>query len=95
MNVKLIKLVSGEEFIAEIVSVNSESFSFKNGVKLGMTEDGVAMLPFNPLIKKDYVVVLNYDHITFCIDIIEQFENAYKSNFGGIVTTASKILTSL
>jgi hypothetical protein len=92
MNIKLVKLVSGEEFLSEITADSKEYLFCKNMVKFAMTPDGVAMIPFNPLIPKDDVIQLNQEHITFTTEVLEEFLNVYKQQFGGVLLPKKGLL---
>jgi hypothetical protein len=95
MNIKLIKLVSGEEFIAEITSDANNSTEYlycKNMVKLGMTERGAMMMPFNPLIPDDETVKFNSEHVMFITNVIPQFIENYKQAFSELALPPAKQL---
>jgi hypothetical protein len=92
MNVKLVKLVSGEEFVAEIVNRDT-NLSCKNMIKFMMTpQRQLAMVPLNPFIPQDTVVEFNNSHIMFVSDVEKEVENNYAEQFGGIVTSPSKLI---
>lgn len=91
MRVELVKIGSGEEFIAEIISV-VDNLSCKNMVKLMPTQQGLAMVPFNPLIDEDTVVTFNLNHVTFVSPINEKFVDEYKRAFSGLALPPKKSL---
>lgn len=86
MNVKLVKLVTGDEIIAEYVS--SGSVTLKNPVKLGMDpQTGALKFMGYPMVGQTPVeITLSQADILFTVPVNEDCENAYKAAFGGIVT---------
>ncbi len=92
MNIKLVKLITGEEFITEVTADSKEYLFCKNAVKLMTTQQGLAMVPFNPLIPEQNIVQYKHEHIIFCVDIEEEFANSYKQAFGGILTNSKLIV---
>jgi hypothetical protein len=92
MIVKLVKLVSGEDFICQITEHNdiSGKITFRNPVKLGIGKDkagrdGVGLMPYNPLLSENQPVSLERKDYIFCVDIRKEVNDLYTSEFGGIV----------
>ena len=89
--IKLVKLISGEELIADI-STEEGLTKLKNPVRLMVTHEGVGMAPFCPLSDAKEVTVLN-DHIIYTIDVDQEVRNGYNQQFGtGIVTATANTL---
>ena len=88
MDVKVIKLVSGEDVIAELVSSSEDAFEFKNPLVIGITERGIATMPLS-VVADIKQVTLKKQHIIFIASPEEEILNAYKGQFGGILTPRS------
>lgn len=86
--IKLLKLSTGEEIIAEKQEERG-SIVIKNPVKMGLTAQGIAMMPFSPFLKannNNIILHINSSHIIFEGEVDEEIVNAYNSKFGsGIV----------
>lgn len=91
MTVKAIKLVTGEDIIAEIEKDN-DNWTLKNPVQVSMVPNRTSnqptfgFIPF-PLTSNEKSVTINSKNIMFEIEPAEEFLNQYNSLFGsGIVT---------
>jgi hypothetical protein len=98
MNIKIIKLITSEEIVAEVVSgdVYSESIKIKNAVALMLqpTRDGklsYGFVPFGAMIDGD--ISIKNSNIVYFADINEDLKNNYNSMFGGIVTPPKTLIT--
>lgn len=97
-NVKILKLVTGEEVMANI-SVNEELLVFEmtNAVQLrmipSMASGGaqMAMLPF-PLGSSDKSFIIAERHVIYCVSPDEDFLNQYKQIFSEILTPSQSII---
>lgn len=86
--VKFLKLITSEEIIAD-VSVADQKAIIKNPVRLAMTQEGVAMIPFIPFLKSDKVEI-DLKDILFEGELEQEIKNAYNNKFGsGIVTSGA------
>lgn len=92
MKVRLVKLISGEEFVAEILESDANTISCKNMIKFGMNQNGLIPLPFNPLLPKNHIINYSESHIMFITEVEKEVENFYTEQFGGIVTAPSKLI---
>ena len=88
--IKLIKLVTGEEVLSEVEQVG-DSFVFKNPVKLGLTQQGVAMIPLSPFAKEDVKITVNKVNVVYETDPDSDVTNAYNERFGGILLAKSNL----
>lgn len=92
MNVKLVKLVSGEDFVAEITETEDGNIMAKNMIKLVPTRESMVMVPFNPLIAKDEKITFWNQHVMLVANVDEIVINAYKEQFGGVIVPANKLV---
>ena len=91
--IKLLKLVTEELIIAD-VEADTGIFKLSNPIMLVMGEGGVAMIPYCPF-TDEKVIEISYKHIMFETNPNEQAANAYKEQFGGIVTAPAIALDQL
>jgi hypothetical protein len=82
--VKLIKLVSGEEIMADIIQEVGTTFTVENPIRLTLSQKGVGMVPLSPFMK-DSKLTLERVNVIYTAEADEELVNAYKGQFGGIV----------
>jgi hypothetical protein len=95
MNVRMVKLVTGDEIIAEYeIDVDEGTCTLKNPVKLGMDpQSGALKFMGYPMDAKQPVeIVLPCTDILFYVPVNEDCENAYKEAFGGIIESKSELI---
>jgi len=90
MDVKIIRLISGEDIIAEVATSGNTCLELKNPMLIGLTEQGLGTAPLS-LVADTKEVSIKREHILFVAPPEEEILNAYKSKFGGIVTPRSLI----
>jgi len=92
MDIKYVKLLTGEDLVSEVVDSSGESFKLKNPVRLIVTQEGLGMGPLTPF-SKGVEVEIRKEHVIFVDDPEEEIRNAYNSQFGsGIVTAGAGAL---
>lgn len=88
--IKLFKLVTGEETLAEIVEENELNYVLKNLVRFIPTEDGIGIAPFAMFVKKGSVITIGKDKVVFVTDAEDGVINAYNTKYGsGLVVPPS------
>ena len=98
-DLKLVHMMTGEEFIAELTKETDTSITVKNPVRIVVipTQD-----PQNPKVAfgpytqwtEDKELTLNRSHVTYIATPMSEFVNQYNGMFGGLVVPpASKIIT--
>jgi hypothetical protein len=97
MNVKAIKLMSGEEIVGEILAENEDEITIKNpvAVMLSRTQTGdinVGFIPFAPYVGKHPEITFKVNNLIMVSEVDEQMKNQYNSVFGGIVTPPKQLL---
>lgn len=98
LNIKLIKLFSGEDILAEIITDGGNFVKFKNPIRImvlpNKTDPKTPTIAFGPWAEF-------YDEKEFTIDKIHvimigapvsEFINQYNTVFGGIVKPSSKLI---
>ena len=94
MEVKLVKLITGDEIIAELeTSEDGTFYTLKNMVKLGMDHAGNVGFVHYPAVseKEEYITVLT-NNVIFTVPVNEECENAYKQTFGHIVGPTKSLI---
>jgi len=89
--IKIVKLVTGEELVADITEANNE-INLKNPQKFMLTSEGLASMPLMPLSKdKDYKIASQ--HVLFIAEPEDDIKNAYNSQYGSGIVVAKNIIT--
>jgi hypothetical protein len=98
-NVKILKLITGEEVLAEVSdSIASDKILIKNAVrvvvmpnKLDPKTPNVGFAPWADF-SDDKTVTLDKSHIIAIMTPIKEFVNQYNSMFGGLVVPTSNLI---
>jgi hypothetical protein len=91
MNIKIIKLISGENVVANVGDVTVDGWELINPMLFMPTEQGVAMAPL-VLFAKTKSVRIQPSHIMFMEPAEDEIANPYNEKFGtGIVLPPSTI----
>ena len=93
--IKLLKLITEELIIANIDPIiDNGILKLSNPIMLVMGGDGVAMIPYCPF-TDEKVIEISRKHVVFETNPNEQAANAYKEQFGGIVTAPAGAIQQL
>jgi|TARA_B110000908_G_scaffold17191_1_gene19326 hypothetical protein len=86
-NIKLIRLVSGEEIIAT-VDIQGEKVTFNNPIALYAAEEGkMGFMPYMPYTTaKESGVTVDSKHILFILEPIGDIVTQYEQATGAIIT---------
>lgn len=85
MNIKVLKLVTGEEIITQVKSDDGKEIVLIEPQRFLMTEEGVASLPLIP-ISKDKQYTISKNHVILIAEPDDNIRNVYNSKYGsGIV----------
>ena len=86
MNVKIVKLMTGEEIIGEVVETLDGKIVVKDPVTLGMVERGqlgfVGYMPYADL--KDGLTIDN-SRVLFVVNVDPKLETEYQAAFGKVI----------
>jgi hypothetical protein len=84
INVKLFRISTGEEVIAELVSESDTSVTMKNGlVVLPTPQGGVGFAPWTPVIDKDNPQVeVSKNFVVYIADVDSQVKTKYNEIYG-------------
>ena len=93
MNVKLIRVVTGEEVVAEVVSETDDTITIKNGLVVLPTNNGVGFAPWATVISKDDPeITVSRNHVIYMVELQDSISKKYKEMFGNIITPEEKKL---
>lgn len=98
LNVKLIRLLNGEELMAEVVNSNDSKVTIKDAIRVVVMPQrdpkASPSIGFAPWLEfsEDKQVELDKSHVLFMVTPIKEFINQYNSLFGGIVTPSTKLI---
>ena len=94
LDVKLIRIVTGEEIIAELVSQDDDTITVKNGLVVLPNANGVGFAQWATVIDPDKPeVTMKQQHVVYVCDVQEDVSKKYNEMFGSkLVTPASKKL---
>ena len=95
MSVKVLKIVTGEEVIGEVVSNDANLISLKNivAIVLQPTRDGklsFGFIPWGSMI--DGPITLKHSDLVYFENPTEDLLNNYNSMFSGIVTPPKNLI---
>lgn len=92
MNIKLLRLVTGEEVIAELKGENN-CYELTNPARIGLTEEGLGLAPLSLFSKDVKNLTISREHVVWVIDPEDSIANAYNSQFGsGIILAKSGLV---
>lgn len=95
INVKLFRIVTGEEVVSELVLETETSITIKNGLVVVPTpQGGIGFAPWTPVISKDKPEIeLSKNFVVYIAEVDEQVKNKYNEIYGSkLVTPGEKKL---
>ena len=94
MKIKLLRLVSGEEVIAEITNSNEDSYQIKDAIVMIPAGEGkLGFMPWMPYTKAAEGVSIRKQDVMFVIDPIEDLVDQFRTARSGIQTPPKGIIT--
>lgn len=94
IDVRLFRIVTGEEVVAEVVSETDTTITVQNGLVVLPTNNGVGFAPWATVINKDKPeITMSRNHIVYVAEVQEDVANKYNEMFGSkLVMPESKKL---
>ena len=94
MNVKLIRMSSGEDVVATIVNETDSVLEVENAIVAIPTGEGqIGFAPWSPLVSKsDKTLPVNKKFVVYVAEVAEDIVNQYNQMFSKIVTPTSKVV---
>ena len=94
MKIKLLRLVSGEEVIAEITNSNEDSYQIKDAIVMIPAGEGkLGFMPWMPYTKAAEGVSIRKQDVMFVIEPIEDLVDKFRTARSGIQTPPKGIIT--
>ena len=93
MNVKLIRIITGEEVVAELVEESSEFITVRNGLVCLPSAQSVGFAPWATVIDKlNPNITVAKTHVVYIAEVDATVKNKYSEMFGGITTPDKKLI---
>ena len=83
IDVKLIRITTGEEVVAEVLSETEDTITVQNGLVVLPTNNGVGFAAWATVISKDEPeITMNKQHVVYVVPVQEDVANKYNEMFG-------------
>jgi len=93
MNVKLLRIVTGEEVIAELLSEDENTITVKNGLVVLPNANGVGFAPWATVISKTKPeITLDRKFIVYMVECDVDVVDKYESIFSPIEKPSKKLI---
>ena len=94
IDVKLLRIVTGEEVIAELLSETEDTITVQNGLAVLPTNNGVGFAPWATVISKENPeITISKTHLVYVAEVQEDVCKKYNEMFGSkLITPNSKKL---
>ena len=94
IDVKLIRISTGEEIIAEVLSETDDSITVQNGLVVLPNAQGVGFAPWATVISKENPeITMDMRHVVYVAEVEENVGKKYNEMFGSkLITPESKKL---
>tara|TARA_B100000085_G_C18464487_1_gene480368 strand:+ start:90 stop:383 length:294 start_codon:yes stop_codon:yes gene_type:complete len=91
INVKLFRIVTGEEVVAELISEDENTVTVKNGLVVLPTNNGVGFAPWATVIdNEDPEITMTRQHVVYIASVQEDVAKKYNEMFGSKLITPDK-----
>ena len=95
MNVKLIKMWTGEDVIADLVKETDDTIVITNPIMVVPTGDKgqIGLAPWSPILKgKDTELEVTRGYVVYINEPQEEIVSSYREMFSGITTPTKKLI---
>ena len=94
MEVKLLRIVTGEEVIAEVVEQNAAAVTVRNGLVVIPAQNSIGFAPWAMAIDKDNPeLVISRSHVVYMAEVDPSIKDKYDQVYGtGLVKPEPKKL---
>ena len=95
IDVKLLRIVTGEEVIAELLSETEETITVQNGLAVLPTNNGVGFAPWATVISKENPeITISKTHLVYVAEVQEDVCKKYNEMFGSkiVVPQSGKLI---
>jgi hypothetical protein len=91
MNVKLFRIITGEEVIAELLSEDDTTVTVQNGLVVLPSGQSVGFAPWATVIDKDRPeITVNKTHVVYIAEVDEGINKKYNEVYGSKLVTPDK-----
>ena len=91
MEVKLLRVITGEEIVAEIVDENAAEVTLKNALVVIPTQQSVGFAPWATVIDRENPeVTVSRTHIVYVANLDESVRNKYDEIYGSKLVKPEK-----
>ena len=91
MEVKLLRVITGEEIVAEIVDENASEVTLKNALVVIPTQQSVGFAPWATVIDRENPeVTVSRTHIVYVANVDESIRNKYDEIYGSKLVKPEK-----
>tara|TARA_B100001059_G_scaffold136616_1_gene136952 strand:- start:3149 stop:3442 length:294 start_codon:yes stop_codon:yes gene_type:complete len=88
INAKLIRIMTGEEVVAELVSETEDSITIKNGLVVIPQAQNVGFAPWATVISKENPeITVSKSHVIYMVEVDESVRIKYNEIFGSKLVT--------
>jgi hypothetical protein len=88
IDVKLLRIITGEEVIAEVVTEDENTITIKNGLVVLPSAQNVGFAPWATVIDKEEPdIKLSRDFIVYVVNVDSSVKNKYNQIFGSKLVT--------
>ena len=91
MDVKLIRIITGEEIVAEVLSETDDIITVQNGLVVLPTNTGVGFAPWATVISKEKPeITVSKTHVVYVAEVQDDVSKKYNEMFGSKLITPDK-----
>ena len=91
INVKLFRITTGEEVVAELISETEDEITVQNGLVVLPTNTGVGFAPWATVIDQDNPeITVSKTHVVYIVPVQEDVSKKYNEMFGSKLITPDK-----
>jgi len=88
MNVKLFRIATGEEVIAEVISEDDATVTVQNGLVVLPTGQSIGFAPWSPVVDEDNrELVVSRNHIVYIGEVSSSVKKKYNEIYGSKLIT--------
>jgi len=88
INAKLIRIMTGEEVVAELVSETEDGITIKNGLVVIPQAQNVGFAPWATVISKENPeITVSKSHVIYMVEVDESVRIKYNEIFGSKLVT--------
>ena len=88
IDVKLFRIITGEEVVAELVSETEDTVTVKNGLVVLPSAQNIGFAPWATVVNRDKPeITVNRNHIVYIAELDSNIRNKYNEIYGSKLVT--------